>query len=96
MGASGYTGADLVRLAARHPNIEIVALTANTHAGKPMAEVFPHIDFRREATIGHLMLDIGSPAAELAKVNPPIRPRADGCAASIWAIPWAAASRKRD
>jgi allantoinase len=28
-------------------------------------------------TIGHLMLDIDSPAAELAKVNPPIRPRAD-------------------
>lgn len=42
IGASGYTGADLVRLAARHPNIEIVALTANTHAGKAMAEVFPH------------------------------------------------------
>ena len=42
LGASGYTGADLIRLAARHPNIEIVALTANTHAGKVMAEVFPH------------------------------------------------------
>src|ERR671910_789484 len=42
LGASGYTGADLVRLAARHANIEIVALTANTHAGKPMAEVLPH------------------------------------------------------
>ena len=41
LGASGYTGADLVR-AARHPNIEIVALTANSHAGKAMAEVFPH------------------------------------------------------
>ena len=42
LGASGYTGADLVRIAARHPNVEIVALTANTHAGKAMAEVFPH------------------------------------------------------
>lgn len=42
LGASGYTGADLVRLAARHPRIEIVALTANTHAGKQMKEVFPH------------------------------------------------------
>jgi N-acetyl-gamma-glutamyl-phosphate reductase len=42
IGASGYTGADAVRLAARHPNVEIVALTANTHAGKAMAEVFPH------------------------------------------------------
>lgn len=43
LGASGYTGADLVRLAARHPRIDIVALTANTHAGKPMGEVFPHL-----------------------------------------------------
>src|SRR3979411_164894 len=42
LGASGYTGADAVRLLARHPNVEITALTANTHAGKPMNEVFPH------------------------------------------------------
>ncbi len=42
LGASGYTGADLVRLAARHPDVEIAALTANTHAGKAMEEVFPH------------------------------------------------------
>ena len=45
LGASGYTGADLVRLALPHPNIDIVALTANSHAGKPMAEVFPHFSF---------------------------------------------------
>lgn len=43
LGASGYTGADLVRLAIRHPNIDIVALTANAHAGKPMRQVFPHL-----------------------------------------------------
>ena len=43
IGASGYTGADLVRLAVRHPNVEIVALTANSHAGKPMAQVYPHL-----------------------------------------------------
>ncbi|MHC6150187.1 N-acetyl-gamma-glutamyl-phosphate reductase [Bradyrhizobium elkanii] len=42
LGASGYTGADAVRLLARHPNAEITALTANTHAGKAMSEVFPH------------------------------------------------------
>ena len=42
LGASGYTGADAVRLLARHPYVEIAALTANTHAGKAMAEVFPH------------------------------------------------------
>jgi N-acetyl-gamma-glutamyl-phosphate reductase len=43
IGASGYTGADLVRLAACHPSIEIAVLTANSHAGKSMAEVFPHL-----------------------------------------------------
>jgi N-acetyl-gamma-glutamyl-phosphate reductase len=43
LGASGYTGADAVRLLARHPNAEISALTANTHAGKAMDEVFPHL-----------------------------------------------------
>jgi N-acetyl-gamma-glutamyl-phosphate reductase len=42
LGASGYTGADAVRLLARHPQAEISALTANTHAGKAMDEVFPH------------------------------------------------------
>jgi N-acetyl-gamma-glutamyl-phosphate reductase len=42
LGASGYTGADAVRLLALHPNVEIAAMTANTHAGKAMDEVFPH------------------------------------------------------
>src|ERR1700726_4085933 len=42
LGASGYTGADAVRLLARHPNVEIIALTANSHAGQAMFEVFPH------------------------------------------------------
>jgi allantoinase len=42
-----------------------------------MAQVFPHIDFRREVTIGHLLLDTDARAKVLAKVNPPIRPRAD-------------------
>ena len=42
LGASGYTGSDAIRLLARHPNVAISALTANTHAGKAMSEVFPH------------------------------------------------------
>src|SRR5919108_4364694 len=43
IGASGYTGADLVRLAARHPAMDIAVLTASSHAGRPMAEVYPHL-----------------------------------------------------
>jgi N-acetyl-gamma-glutamyl-phosphate reductase len=43
LGASGYTGAELVRLLSRHPHVEIVALTADRQAGKPAAEVFPQL-----------------------------------------------------
>ena len=43
LGASGYTGADLIRLAARHPHIEIAVLIAKAHAGQPLAKVFPHL-----------------------------------------------------
>ena len=41
LGASGYTGAELVRLLLRHPHGEIGLLTADRRAGKPMADVFP-------------------------------------------------------
>ena len=61
------------------PNINLLHLSSRkaVQAAMMMAETFPHIDFKREVTIGHLMLDVTSKAAELAKVNPPIRPRAD-------------------
>ncbi len=41
LGASGYTGAELVRILLRHPRVEIVLLTADRRAGKTMADVFP-------------------------------------------------------
>ena len=47
LGASGYTGAELVRLIATHPGMRIVALSADRKAGQMMAEVFPflrHLD----------------------------------------------------
>ena len=43
LGASGYTGADLVRLAIAHPQIEIAALAANSKAGQTMAAIWPHL-----------------------------------------------------
>lgn len=42
LGASGYTGADLVRLALSHPMMEIAALSANAKAGQTMAAIWPH------------------------------------------------------
>ena len=43
LGASGYTGADMIRLAALHPAIKITALIAKGHAGQSLAQVFPHL-----------------------------------------------------
>ncbi len=41
LGASGYTGTELVRLLLRHPGAEIALLTADRRAGQEMREVFP-------------------------------------------------------
>ncbi len=41
LGASGYTGGELVRVLLRHPRAEIVLLTAERSAGKAMRDVFP-------------------------------------------------------
>jgi len=43
LGASGYTGAELLRLLALHPGIDIRLLTADRQAGKPLSEIFPHL-----------------------------------------------------
>jgi N-acetyl-gamma-glutamyl-phosphate reductase len=52
LGASGYTGGDLLRLLLVHPHAETAYLTADKHAGKPISDVFPHlrgfIDLRLE------------------------------------------------
>ena len=61
------------------PNINLLHLSSKRalNAALQMQYLFPHIDFRREVTIGHLILDTDSKAGVLAKVNPPIRPRED-------------------
>ncbi|MCC6006827.1 MAG: N-acetyl-gamma-glutamyl-phosphate reductase [Rhodobacteraceae bacterium] len=54
LGASGYTGAELVRLISTHPEMEIAAMTADRKAGQQMADVFPHLrhlDLPRLTTI---------------------------------------------
>jgi len=41
VGASGYTGGEMVRLLAGHPSVEIAALTSRQFAGKNIADIFP-------------------------------------------------------
>ncbi|MDR7433706.1 MAG: N-acetyl-gamma-glutamyl-phosphate reductase [Armatimonadota bacterium] len=43
IGASGYGGGELVRILAGHPEVEIVHLAADSHAGQPMDVLFPNL-----------------------------------------------------
>ena len=41
VGASGYSGEELVRLLSRHPRCELAVITSRQYAGKPVGEIFP-------------------------------------------------------
>lgn len=43
LGASGYTGAETLRLLARHPKVRIGPITANAQAGRSLGALFPHL-----------------------------------------------------
>lgn len=64
LGASGYTGADLIRLALGHPDVAIVALSANARAGQALAEVWPHF-----APYPHLPRLVRAEDVDLARVD---------------------------
>jgi len=48
LGASGYTGAEVMRLMHLHPSCDVVALTGESNAGKDFSEVFPHLGVSTE------------------------------------------------
>jgi N-acetyl-gamma-glutamyl-phosphate reductase len=43
LGATGYTGEELARLLARHPQAALVSLTSHSHVGKAYSDVYPHM-----------------------------------------------------
>jgi len=60
LGASGYTGAELLRFLLNHPKVRIAALTADRKAGSTIAEAFPQffgIDLPRLVTIAEVAWD---------------------------------------
>jgi allantoinase len=61
------------------PNINLLHLSSEKalSAALTMAGAFPHIDFRREVTIGHLLADVDTAHGLGGKVNPPLRDRSD-------------------
>ena len=61
------------------PNINLLHLTSfkAIDSAMKMSKAFPHVNFRREVTIGHLLADIKNSRGIGGKVNPPLRPRED-------------------
>ncbi len=64
-GASGYSGAELLRLLAGHPHAAVVAAGANEQAGKPLAAVHPHL---ASAYAGLVLEALDASVAERADV----------------------------
>jgi N-acetyl-gamma-glutamyl-phosphate reductase len=74
VGASGYTGMELLRILLGHPGVELVAATSRQEAGRTLAQVFP-----RFAQV---------PGADLAFIEPdPDRIAASGAQAAFLALP---------
>jgi len=58
LGASGYTGCELLRLVAAHPGLELVAVTSEKSAGTRVSDLFPHL-----ATLVDLTFEALAPSA---------------------------------
>lgn len=66
VGASGYTGAELLRLLADHPRVEVAHVCAHKNAGQRVAELFPHLLGRVELTCQPFDADEVARAARVA------------------------------
>jgi len=49
-GGSGYAGAELLRILALHPHIEVTAVTSEKSPGKKVTDLFPHLSYYRDLT----------------------------------------------
>jgi N-acetyl-gamma-glutamyl-phosphate reductase len=54
VGATGYTGLELLRLLIRHPKVEVTALTSQKYAGMPIDRVFPSLTHQLPVTCEEL------------------------------------------
>lgn len=50
VGGTGYTGSELLRLLACHPQVSLAAITSRSEAGTPVADLFPHLRGRVDLT----------------------------------------------
>ena len=61
LGATGYTGVELLRLVQDHPSVHVACMTSERHAGQPIAAVFPHLAGRTLPTLAKVSdIDAGA------------------------------------
>jgi N-acetyl-gamma-glutamyl-phosphate reductase len=68
VGASGYSGEELVRLLIRHPHAELVALTSRQVAGQAMGAVYPRFCGMRYSELPFIPSEIGAIVASGARI----------------------------
>ncbi len=67
IGASGYSGEELVRLLSRHPQVDLVALTSRQVAGQPLSAVYPKFAGTRYADLKFVESTVEAIAASGAR-----------------------------
>ncbi len=65
LGASGYTGGELVRLLIGHPSVDLTYLGVRDAAKRSLDEIHPHLAGRVSASLGELSIDAAVDAAEV-------------------------------
>ncbi len=65
IGASGYTGAELLRLLAGHGEAEVGYITANTYSATRVSSLYPHLAAYDDLTFGDFDLDTATASADL-------------------------------
>lgn len=68
VGASGYSGEELLRLLIRHPGVELAAVTSRQLAGQTVAQVFPKFTGMRYADLAFIESDAAKIAATGARI----------------------------
>ena len=67
VGASGYSGQELIRILMRHPGVELVCVTSRQLAGKTIAEVYPRFQAHRFSDLKFTASDAAAVVASGAK-----------------------------
>jgi N-acetyl-gamma-glutamyl-phosphate reductase len=66
VGATGYTGAELLRLLSSHPHVEVTVAVARKEVGKPLAELYPHLTGRTNLVLEPFDADAVAAKADVA------------------------------